>query len=105
LHGFYAGEEMTGRRGGEMGGFPNMEEIEKLKMEIRDLDECLTSKERTEKEINEKQAYLRTLESSISGAKGRIKSLMESMDVESPGNYGHENRVLSLLLGFNRLAK
>ena len=84
-----------------MSGYPSMDRIKVLRNTFREWRELDEGQRVLRDKIIEEKAQLQKLVERKAEAERRVKKLMDEMDVSSPGNYGYENRLFSLLLGLS----
>jgi hypothetical protein len=82
-----------------MSGRPYIEGVQKLKKEFQILNSTQDELRALLVEIETKNKRIKTLDVEVGKRHQKIKELMDEMDVSGPGNYGHEGRMFSLLMG------
>lgn len=84
-----------------MSGYPSMDRIKALRNTFREWRELEEEQRELAERIVEEKSQLQKLTERRIAAERNIKKLMDEMDVSSPGNFGYEKRIFSLLLGLS----
>jgi hypothetical protein len=79
-----------------MSGSPNKADVVVLVSHMLSVQSLSCRKRQHESTIRDAEAEIKKIEEELAPLTSRVHQLLRGMDVESSGNWGHENRVTAL---------